>query len=364
MNIGICAPYDLSRDGGVNSHVRAQARALRDLGHSVSVFGAASRPLGGHEIGVSGCVTLVVGGTETALGLDPRAWFRTGRLIARAGFDLLHVHEPLMPLVPWCAVLRSTVPLVGTFHAFREQGHRLYPRAKPLLAPIMRRLAARVVVSESARQTIAATFAGDYVVVPNGIDRQRFSAAAARPDALTPGELHVLYVGRLEPRKGVEHLVDAMQRVRARGIRARLVVAGDGPGRDALALRVRGAGVDARFVGRVSDQELPAYYQHADVVCSPAVGGESFGLVLVEAMAAGRPVVATSIDGYRDLAGEVARLVPPADPDALAGALAQLLCDGDLRRDLGARGRSFASAYDWPVVARRLEAIYYDVLSR
>lgn len=366
LRIGICAPYDLSRDGGVNSHIREQARALRARGHHIRIFGAASAATADGEVGLSRCVTLVIGGTDTPIGVDPRAWFRVGALIANEPFDLLHVHEPLMPLVPWCAVLRAGVPVVGTFHVYREQGHRFYPRGQALLAPLMNRLAARVAVSEAARQTIARTFPGDYDVVPNGIDLARFAATAPRPRELATDTLHVLYVGRLEPRKGVEYLVDAMPRVAAAGVPARLVVAGEGPLRDALVTRARDAGVDARFIGRVDDDRLTALYQHADIVCSPAVGGESFGIVLLEAMAAGRPVVATDIDGYRELAGDGsgARLVPPSDAGALASELTCLLRDAALRRQVGDTGRTFAARFDWSAIAHRLEAIYYDVLNR
>lgn len=349
----------------MNSHIRAQAGALRAAGHHVRVFGAASAPTT-DLVRVSGCVTLVIGGTDTPIGIDPRAWFRVARLVADERFDLLHVHEPLMPLVPWCAVLRSRRPVVGTFHAYREEGHRFYPRARALLAPLMNRLSARVAVSEAARQTIARSFPGEYEVVPNGIDLARFAVSTPRPRELSAGMLHVLYVGRLEPRKGVEYLVDAMPRVAAAGIHARLVIAGDGPERDALAARARGAGVDACFAGRVSDGHLTALYQHADLVCSPAVGGESFGIVLLEALAAGRPVVATDIDGYRELAGggSGVRLAAPADADALARALTCLLRDAALRERLGETGRAFAARFGWSAIAHRLEAIYYDVLSR
>ncbi len=364
LRIGICAPYDLARDGGVNSHIRAQARALEALGHSVRVFGAASAAVASEESAISGCVSLVIDGTETGIGIDPRAWFRVSRLIDRERFDLLHIHEPLMPLVPWCAVLRARVPIVGTFHTYREDGHHFYPRARRVLMPLMRRLAARIAVSGAARQTVQRYFPGDYAVIPNGIDTARFVEPVARPPALRAGDRHVLYVGRLEPRKGVEHLIDAMSQVAQAGVAARLVVAGDGPARGALEARARGAQVDSYFAGRVPEADLGALYQHADVVCSPAVGGESFGIVLLEAMAAGRPVVAADIDGYRELLGTAsgARLVPPADADALARELVGVLRDARRRDELGAAGRRFAAAFDWSVVARRLEPIYFAAL--
>src|ERR1700682_2498452 len=170
LRIGVCAPYDLGRDGGVNSHIRAQARALRRLGHDVCVFGASSAPLAGGELAVSRCLSLVIGGTETGIGVDPRSWRRVGELFRTARVDVLHMHEPLMPLVPWVALGQSAAPVVATFHTHREQGHRWYGRYHWLLAPLMRRITARLAVSDAAKRTIAPHFPGEYEVVPNGID--------------------------------------------------------------------------------------------------------------------------------------------------------------------------------------------------
>jgi phosphatidylinositol alpha-mannosyltransferase len=365
LRVGICAPYDLALDGGVNSHIRAQARALRDLGHYVCVFGAASAPLDGGEQRLSGSVSMVVHGTETGVGVDPRAWPRVRRLFARERFDVLHVHEPLMPIVPWCATWQARVPVVGTFHTHRENGHRFYPLSRPLLAPLMRRVTSRIAVSNAAKRTVALHFPGRYAVVPNGIDVARFRKPAPRPSNMPLDRFHVLSVGRLEPRKGVDHLVDAVA-IAAREIPTlELVIVGDGPDREALAARASHARVAAQFVGRVGDDDLNAYYHAADVVCAPATGGESFGIVLLEAMAAGRPVVATEIDGYVELAGggaNGARLVPPGDADALARELTALAGDAPLRARLAAKNVEFATRFDWAAVAQRLEAIYFEAL--
>ena len=367
LRIGICAPYDLARAGGVNSHIRAQARALRHLGHSVCVFGAASAPLTEGELPIGGCISLVVFGTETGIGIDPRAWSRVARLFRRERFDVVHVHEPLMPLVPWCATWQAEAPVVATFHTHRERGHRFYPLSRPLLAPLMRRVSRRIAVSTAARHTVARHFPGHYAIVPNGIDVARFRAAADRPSALSPDQPHVLYVGRLEPRKGVGHLIDAMALVKRDIPRVRLVIVGSGPEREALEKRALAADLETLFVGHVSDDCLPAYYQAADVVCSPALGGESFGIVLLEAMAAGRPVVASRIDGYVGLVGDAdcgARIVPPGDAPALAREITALLADAELRRRLGAKGPTFAAGFDWEAIAKELQAIYHDVLNR
>jgi phosphatidylinositol alpha-mannosyltransferase len=363
LRIGICAPYDLSRDGGVNSHIRAQARALRTRGHDVVIVGPASAPLGDGECSLGACVSFVVGGTETGFGLDPRARSRVMELFRRQRFDVVHMHEPLMPLAPWFVLRQSTAPVVATFHTHRERGHRWYPRYRWILAPLMRRVRIRLAVSEAARRTVERHFPGRYDIVPNGIDVDRFGRPAERPPEMRDAGRYVLFVGRLEPRKGVDCLVRAMAIVQQRQPSARLIIVGDGPDRRTIEAAAQSAAVPIAFAGRVSDDMLPSYYHAADVVCSPALGGESFGIVLLEAMAAGRPIVATRIEGYTELlsGADASRLVNPGEPVPLADAITALLGDPDLCRSLGARGSAFARNYDWSAIARRLESIYATV---
>jgi len=366
LRIGIGAPYDLGRDGGVNSHVRAQARALRARGHHVSVFGASSAPLAAGEHAVSACISPVIGGTETGFGIDPRAWWRVSALLRSERFDVLHLHEPLMPLVLWCALWQSRVPVVATFHTHREQGHRWYGRYHWLLDPLMRRVHLRLAVSEAAQRTVARDFPGAYEIVPNAIDVARFQGGAVRPEAMPEQAPFVLYVGRLEPRKGVDRLIRAMSIVQTRIPEARLAIVGDGPDRPALEAMARENGAPVFFAGRVSDAALPAFYRAAEVVCSPALGDESFGIVLLEAMAAERPIVATRIEGYAEILDKAgsARLVDVDDAEALAREIGRLLGDPEARRLLGARGAAFVRRYDWSVIAERLESLYLGLLSQ
>jgi phosphatidylinositol alpha-mannosyltransferase len=360
LRIAVFAPYDLARPGGVATHIRAQARALRARGHEVSVFGPASAPLRDGERAIASAVSITFGGTESGLGLDPFAIRGVHALFRREPFDIVHVHEPLTPTAPWFAVRTARSPVVATFHVHREGGHRLYRWARPLLAPLMARISKRIAVSESARETVASHFPGAYEVVPNGVDIEALRQPRRPPSVIREGRRHVVFVGRLEPRKGVEHLVDAVARLRARRADTQLIVVGDGPARPMLESAARDRGLDTVFVGRVDDDALPGYFQHADVVCSPALGGESFGIVLLEALACEKPIVATRIDGYAALVGNsgCGRLVPPGDSAALAAALDQLLSDDVERRRCGARGLEVARGYDWTVIARRLESIY------
>jgi phosphatidylinositol alpha-mannosyltransferase len=366
LRIGICASYDLGRAGGVNTHIRAQATALRRLGHDVCVFGASSAPMLDGDVSLGSCVSLVIGDTQTGFGIDPRSWWTTKRLLREHRFDVVHMHEPLMPLPSWFVLRQATVPIVATFHTYREQGHKWYPAYRWLFDPLMERITVRLAVSEAAKRTVAAHFPGDYEVIPNAIDIARFSSSTPRATSMPAGRPYVLYVGRLEPRKGVERLLDAMRMVQRQVPCAQLVIVGDGPDRARLESHARELHVDAIFAGRVSDADLPGFYHAADVVCSPALRDESFGIVLLEAMAAGRPIVATNIAGYAELLDPAgcARLVDPDDATSLGREISTILEQPALGRTLGDHGAAAARQYDWTVVARRLEEIYFDVARR
>jgi phosphatidylinositol alpha-mannosyltransferase len=363
LRIAIVAPYDLSAAGGINNQIRAQARALRRLGHAVDIAGPASGALEAGERSLGRAFSVRLGGTESGLGVDPRAFAAVGRLL-REPFDIVHVHEPLTPLVPWIALMRSRAPLVGTFHVHRENGHWLYASSAWALRPLARRLRARVAVSESARRTVAPHFPGEYQIVPNGIEVDRFRAPRPPPAEWLSDRRYVLYVGRLEPRKGVEHLIRAVAQIQRQDPDAVLAIVGDGSERLRLTRLAHEIGVSVLFAGRVTDEALPGYLQAADVVCSPALGGESFGIVLLEAMACAKPIVASRIEGYEALIDRsgCAALVPPGDADALATALASLLGSADRRRALGEKGAAFVRDYDWDIIAARLASIYQRLL--
>lgn len=359
LRVALVAPYDLSQPGGVNTQIRAQKTALQRLGHHVRVYGPASGPVQDGEISLGSAVAISLFGTTSGFGLDPRSVGHVGRMLHEP-LDVLHLHEPFMPLPPWIALARTRVATVGTFHVHREDGHRVYGAASWLLRPLARALDARIAVSEAARRTVEPHFPGHYDIVPNGIDIERFVTRVPRPDIFEPDRFHVVYVGRLEPRKGVEYLVRAMAEVQRQHAYARLIVGGDGPDRERLTRLAATLAVDARFAGAVSEAELPAYFQSADLVCSPATGGESFGVVLLEAMAAGRPVIASRIAGYAELVGDrgCARLVAPADAGALARAILDLLEQPAARARLAAAGLVTARAYDWKAIAIRVTEIY------
>jgi phosphatidylinositol alpha-mannosyltransferase len=362
LSVALVAPCDLSTAGAVTNQIRAQAAALRGLGHTVRVFGPASGALAAGEVALGRTINVTLGGTESGLGVDPRALVALRRM-RHEPFDVVHVHEPFTPLVPWLVLLGARAPLVGTFHVHRDEGHRLYAATAWALQPLARRLRARIAVSDAARRTVEPHFPGRYDIVPNGVDVRRFRTAHPRPAIMTVDRRWILYVGRLEPRKGVDVLIYAMSRVQKHAPEAALLVVGDGSERRRLEALARATGIAVTFAGALPDDDVVACLQAADIVCAPAVGGESFGMILLEAMAAGTPIVASRIAGYAESIGDAdcARLVPPGEDGSLATELLALITNDALRLRLGACAAEDVRQYDWDTIAGRLVDIYRRV---
>jgi phosphatidylinositol alpha-mannosyltransferase len=258
------------------------------------------------------------------------------------------------------ALLNTRLPVVGTFHASIARS-RAYRVAGPALRPLYRRLAARIAVSEEARRTIEHVFGkGDVSVIPNGVEWSRFSGLPPPSGSL------VLFVGRMEKRKGTAVLVEAFIRLAERRPDAELVLAGEGPERAAVEKAIPDALRDrVVLTGRVDPAELAEVFGRASVIAAPSLGGESFGIVLLEAMSAGRPVVASSIPGYAAVVrdGVDGVLVPPGDAGALADSLERMLADPARAKAMGEAGRERARRYDWQIVAERVEEVYMKALA-
>jgi phosphatidylinositol alpha-mannosyltransferase len=364
MRIGLVSPYDYSHPGGVNQHIRHLSQELRQRGHEVQVLAPSSykgfADPNFHRIG--GSIPVPVNNSVARISLNPLRLRRVGEILERQQFDVLHVHEPLAPMLPLAVLRHSTTANVGTFHAYAETSLP-YSYSRELLGHYVPRLHQTVAVSDAARAFVRRFFPSlDPEVIPNGVDTARFRPDLPPVRHLRDRRVNFLFVGRLEERKGVRDLVRAFQTVRLRLAKCRLIVVGDGPDRRDIEALVRaGQTDDVVLAGRVPDEVLPRYYASADVFCAPATGGESFGIVLVEAMAAGLPVLCTSIPGYQAVIkhGINALVVPPANQDELGDAMTQLAEDPGLRRRLGETGMSIArQRYAWPVVAERVLQVY------
>jgi phosphatidyl-myo-inositol alpha-mannosyltransferase len=360
VRVAIVSPYDLTVPGGVQSHVRHLATQLRAMGDEVVLVGPGQDP--GH-LGVGRSVGVPFNGSIAPIAPTLTAAARTRRSLARLRADVVHVHEPLVPAVGLTAALTAAAPVVATFHAWSDDT-RLYRLARPVGRRVLDRVAVPIAVSAAAATYHAEALgvpARRFAIVPNGVEVARFTDPTPLPELADPGRPTLLFVGRLERRKGLDPLIRAFTRLKTEEPDLRLLVVGEGPERDRCAALLPAAlRDDVVFLGRVSDRELAGCYAAADLYVSPALGGESFGIVLLEAMAAGRTVVASDLPGYRSVVsdGVTGRLVPPGDPVALAAAIGELLAQPARRAALAREGRRAAARYDWPVVAAQVREHY------
>ncbi|MBU1879551.1 MAG: glycosyltransferase family 4 protein, partial [Chloroflexi bacterium] len=289
-------------------------------------------------------------------------------ILRRERFDIVHVHEPLMPALCPTVLWHSHAVNVGTFHAYREK-FRGYQYSKPLLRRFFNRIDGLIAVSPAARDYVNMYFPARYTVIPNGIDVARFADPDIEPLPAYNDEAHrnILFVGRMEKRKGLKYLLRAFPIVKQACPEARLIVVGEGRLRAGFQQAIADSGLpNVDFCGYVSAEDLPRYHRSAHVFCAPATGFESFGIVLLEAMAAGLPVVASDIVGFRAVVshGGEGLLVTPRDPEELARALILLLRNRELGASMGERGREKSANYDWSAVADRVLDFYETTTTR
>jgi phosphatidylinositol alpha-mannosyltransferase len=354
-------PYSITTPGGVQAHVLGLAKGLRDLGHQVEVLAPATADSALPEfVTPAGRVVGVpYNGSVAPLAFGPVAVNRVRRWLHDHDFDVLHLHEPVAPSLSLIALTLADRPVVATFHFATARSWAL-AAAHGLLQPTMEKITARIAVSPLARRVQVEYLGGDAVEIPNGLDVSHFARAQPLPGYPRTGGT-VGFVGRFgESRKGMPVLLAALRTVARTRLDLRLLVVGRG---DAAALlRAAGPALASRIevLGAVDDESKAAMLASLDVLCVPAVGGESFGIVLSEAMAAGTPVVASDLDAFRLVldGGQAGVLVPAGSPAALAEVLDDLLGDPERRAALAAAGRRQAAMWDWPVVARRVLQVY------
>lgn len=375
MKIAIISPYDFPYPGGVTEHIIALARGARQRGHEVHILAACSgrqgdfipqtRPV------TRRVVSIPIAGAVARVGLSPLSYARIKRILQREAFDVLHLHEPLTPSLTWWALLQArTLPravTIGTFHAYHERPHWLYAHSRPIFGKFFRRLDSLIAVSGAAYDFAYRLFPGDYRIIPNGVDLSRFGRDRQLGEDDPNRPPTILFVGRLDKRKGFQTLLEAYFRLKPDYPRLHLQVVGPFGLREytpyqkeAEARHVTGI----EFVGYVSPERLPAFYHQADIFCAPSLGCESFGIVLLEAMAAGLPVVASNIAGYRTVLsdGQEGRLIPPGQPECLAEVLRQLLNQPQQRQEMGQQGRLKASLYSWDHIVDQILELYRETI--
>ncbi len=358
LRIGMLCPYSLTSPGGVQGQVMGLARALRKMGHEVRVLGPCDgAPPDTFVTPIGESLPTVANGSIAPLAPDPSAALRTIRVLRDEQFDVLHLHEPLTPGATITALVMRTAPIVATFHAAGESLSYKY-----LSAPLKGFASAidhRVAVSKDAVQLAQRYLGGDYQILPNGVELDRFLSTSRI--ATSSDRQSVFFCGRHEPRKGLEVLLRAHATLPDN---VDIWIASEGPETERLKREWAG---DSRLIwlGRISDAEKAQRLSQADVFCAPSLGGESFGVVLIEAMAASTPIVASALDGYMNVAThEVdALLVEPNDPQALESALRRILLDQDLAQRLVSNGQKRASGFSMVQLAHTYVDIYRRIIA-
>jgi phosphatidylinositol alpha-mannosyltransferase len=361
MRIGIVCPYSFDVPGGVQNHVHDLAEALIGMGHEVSVLAPADEdtPVPSFVVPAGRSVPFPYNGSVARITFGPIATARVRRWLARGEFDVLHVHEPFVLSLSLLAALSARGPVVATFHTAMTRS-RAMAAAQGVLQLVLERITARIAVSALARKVQVEHLGGSAVEIPNGVSVDRFATATPLPG--WPGQGGAIgFLGRFtESRKGFPILLSAFVTLAKTRPDLRLLVAGPGDPQDVLA----GVTPEVRqrivFLGMVSEEEKARMLRSVDAYVAPNTGGESFGMILTEAMAAGTPVAASDIDAFRRVldGGEAGALFPTGDPEALARTLADLLDSPERRATLSAQASKVVAAYDWPVVASRVLEVY------
>ncbi len=366
MRVGIVCPYSWDIPGGVQAHVRDLAEALLALGHRVSVLapGDEDSVLPPYVVAAGRAVPIRYNGSVARVQLGPVSAARVRRWLRDGHFDVLHIHEPIAPSLSFLALVLARGPIVVTFHTSTQRSRSL-SAAGGVVQPFLERVQGRIAVSAAARQVQVEHLGGDAVEIPNGVAVAQYAGVTPLPGYPREGGT-VGFIGRYdEPRKGMAVLLDALARLAPDRPGLRLVVAGRGDAQDLLdeLPPVLTGRVD--LLGQVSEADKARMLRSVDVYCAPNLGGESFGIILLEAMAAGAPILASDLEPFRRVLddGRAGTLFRTGAPASLATELAGLLDDPARRDRLVAVGTEVVVAYDWPVVARQVLAVYETVVA-
>ncbi|NLE78972.1 MAG: glycosyltransferase family 4 protein [Rhodococcus sp.] len=363
MNIGMICPYSFDVPGGVQAHVVDLAEVLIERGHKVSVLAPASEGVELPDFVVSAGKALAIpyNGSVARLSFGPTASARLRRWIASNDFDVLHIHEPNAPSLSMLALRVVEGPIVATFHTSTTKSLVL-STFQGVLQPYLEKISGRIAVSELARRWQMESLGSDAVEIPNGVDVDAFAHAEPLPGYPRSGPT-ILFLGRYdEPRKGMAVLMGALPKLIEKHPDLEVLVVGRGD-EHRLLREAGGLASHFRLLGQVTDEEKASALRSADVYCAPNLGGESFGIVLVEAMAAGTAVVASELDAFRRVLrdGTAGELVPVDDSVAFGDAVLRLLDDPEYRRRLVDAGTAVVGEYDWPVVAEQILRVYETV---
>ena len=367
MKIAMVSPYDYTWPGGVTTHVSQLSKELANNGHEVHVLAPYSIPDVSRSdnplfVPLGRSIPVPSGGSIARLSLSWWLSRRIAMILERESYDVVHIHEPSAPILPLVVLEHSKSINIGTFHAYYDRSYVNY-LGRLAVRRWQKTLHGGIAVSQAALSHVEQHVDIDYQIIPNGIDLNHFAASVPPIYELKDGKINILFVGRLERRKGLKYLIEAFLKLKWECPNIRLIIVGPGD-LDKESRYILGASnsEDIVIVGRVSYEELPRYYASSDIFCSPAIGSESFGIVLLEAMASGKPIVASDILGYRSIIenSQQGLLFAKKDCDSLARALKSIISNPDLGTRMGISGRQTAQRYRWSSIAKQVEGYYLN----
>jgi phosphatidylinositol alpha-mannosyltransferase len=366
VRVGLVCPYSWDIPGGVQAHVRDLAEVLIELGHEVSLLTPADEdtPLPPYAVSAGRALPVRYNGSVARLQFGPVSAARARRWLREGRFDVLHLHEPSTLSLSLTVLMLARGPIVATWHSSMTRSRTLSALSGPL-QPFMEKISGRIAVSAAARRLQVEHLGGDAVEIPNGVAVAHYATAEPLPGYPRPGT--VGFLGRYdEPRKGMPVLLDGLARLAPDRPELRLLVAGRGDAEDLLSELPPALAGRVTLLGQVSEADKARMLRSVDVYCAPNLGGESFGIILLEAMAAGAPILASDLDPFRRVLddGRAGTLFRTGDPDSLARGLAGLLDDPAGRQRLVGVGTDVVAGYDWPVVAKQIVAVYETVVAR
>lgn len=375
LKVGVVSPYDWSFPGGVREHILYLSRHLRALGHDVKILTPATDELESYEedyIYPLGATTPVpINGSVARISLAPALAKKVQAILDHEKFDIIHLHEPLAPALPLTVLRYSQSINVGTFHAsakasFTSTSELVYMSAKPILYKSFQKLDGLIAVSPAAYNFVNRHFPGVYEIIPNGVDLARFNTDVQPLFEYKDQKINILFVGRLEKRKGLRYLIHSIPKIREVHPNTRFIIVGEGSLRNRYERYVADNGwEDVIFTGYVDDTILPRYYATCDIFCSPSIGSESQGIVLLQALASGKPIIASSIDGHLNVIRDRVEglFVPPASSNDLAKAINILLSSPEMRARMGRWASKSAAKFSWDKVAGEISNYYESLLS-
>ncbi|MFA5308591.1 MAG: glycosyltransferase family 4 protein [Dehalococcoidales bacterium] len=367
MKIALVSPYDFAYPSGVGNHISCLEQQFTRMGHEVKIIAPASKAihtLGDRFIRIGTPRPVPVSGSIARVTMSLILEHAIKDVFEREQFDICHLHEPLMPTLCTTILRLKKAPMVGTFHA--SGGKPWYTMFSPVMKWYFdrwfRKLDGRLAVSKVAKDYVNKYFPSEYTIIPNGVDTHHFSNGVKPFEQFDGSKTNILFVGRLEKRKGFDYLLEAYRLVKKEVPDCRIIQVGPGVRlRKKYEKRISQHGItDVNFTGYATYSDLPRYYKTADIVCFPNTGWESQGIVLLEAMAVGKPIVASNIDGFTAVLSDGVEgiTVPPRESEQLAAAILKLIRDKQLREQMGARGKPKAMQYDWTVLAKKVLDYY------